>query len=514
MPIQLLAFVFLFCLPWIFFLLFKTSSPAATIKKKNKLVSPPTTVLPKTYPVIGSYLDLLANFDRRVLWFSDIVLISPANTYVLHRFLGQRAVITGNPAVVQHILKTHFPIYQKGQAFRETLTDFLGNGIFNTDGDTWKFQRQVASHEFNTRSLRKFVEHVVDTELNQRLIPILATAAAQDQILDFQDILQRFAFDNICKIAFGFDPEYLSQSLGPSKFAQAFDAATEISSRRAGHAHPITWQIQKLLDIGSERRLRLAISEVREFAKNIVRDKKRQLTEGASLESADMLSRFLSSGHSDEDFVTDIVISFILAGKDTTSAALTWFFWLLSKNPEVEKKIVKEVGEISESPVYDEVKDMVFTHAALSESMRLYPPVPMDTKEVMADDVLPDGTSVKKGMRVTYHVYAMGRMEKLWGSDWAEYKPERWLERDGNGEDSEKWRYVGRDAYSYPVFQAGPRICLGKDMAYLQMKRVVGAILTRFRVVPATAEGEEPQFVSFLTSKMKGGFPVKIHSLV
>ncbi|KAK4261599.1 hypothetical protein QN277_004570 [Acacia crassicarpa] len=506
MAIQLLALFFLlFFLPAIFFFLFKASSHSNNDKKKEK-------ALPKQYPLIGSYLELIANFDRRIQWLSDVVHISPANTYLFQR-LGQQIVLTGNPAVLQHILKTRFPVYQKGQAFRETLTDFLGNGIFNTDGDNWKFQRQVASHVFNTRSLRKFVEQVVDFELNDRLIPIMATAAAQNQILDLQDILQRFAFDNICKIAFGFDPEYLSPSLGQSKFALAFDAATEISSTRASYIHPLIWRVKKLLDIGSEKKLRLAISEVRGFAKNIVREKKRQLADGASLESADMLSRFLSSGHSDEDFVTDIVISFILAGKDTTSAALTWFFWLLSKHPEVAKEIVKEASDKSEVAVYDEVKDMVYTHAALSESMRLYPPVPLDSKEVVADDVLPDGTAVKKGMRVLYHVYAMGRMEKLWGSDWAEYKPERWLEREGSDEESEKWKYVARDPFSYPVFQAGPRICLGKEMAYLQMKRVVGAILTRFTVVPAMPEGTEPQLVAFLTSRMKGGFPVRIHSL-
>lgn len=182
----------------------------------------------------------------------------------------------------------------------------------------------------------------------------------------------------------------------------------------------------------------------------------------------------------------------------------------------MEKKILKEAREKSESTVYDEVKDMMYTHAALSESMRLYPPVPMDVKEAMADDVLPNGTVVKKGMMVTYHVYAMGRMEKLWGKDWEEYKPERWLEKDevkGGDLEKEKWRYVARDSYSYPVFQAGPRVCLGKEMAYLQMKKVVGAIVTRFKVVPAMAAEEEPQFVAFLTSKMKGGFPVKIHSL-
>ncbi|KAK4261596.1 hypothetical protein QN277_004567 [Acacia crassicarpa] len=177
MHIQLLDFFFLFFFfAAIFFFLFKAPSHANRNKKKKKKAP----ALPKQFPVIGSYLDYLANFDRRIQWLSDVVHISPANTYVFHR-LGQQFVLTGNPAVLQHILKTHFPVYQKGQAFRQTLTDFLGNGIFNTDGDTWKFQRQVASHIFNTTSLRKFVEQVVDTEINDRLIPILSTRRSPKQ---------------------------------------------------------------------------------------------------------------------------------------------------------------------------------------------------------------------------------------------------------------------------------------------------------------------------------------------
>ncbi|CAK9143803.1 unnamed protein product [Ilex paraguariensis] len=150
---------------------------------------------------------------------------------------------------------------------------------------------------------------------------------------------------------------------------------------------------------------------------------------------------------------------------------------------------------------------MVYTHASLCESMRLYPPVPLDSKEATEDDVLPDGTVVKKGMIVTYHPYAMGRVEKLWGPDWIEFSPERWLDRDTV---TGKWSFVSRDPYMYPVFQAGPRICLGKEMAFMQMKRVVAGVLRRYRVVPLVEEGVEPVFMSHLTAKMKGGFPVGI----
>lgn len=78
-----------------------------------------------------------------IQWTSDLVQRSPTASYVLHRPLGRRQVFTGNPATVQHILKTQFSSYQKGHLFRTTFKEILGDGIFSVDGDSWKFQRQV-----------------------------------------------------------------------------------------------------------------------------------------------------------------------------------------------------------------------------------------------------------------------------------------------------------------------------------------------------------------------------------
>ncbi|XP_058207359.1 cytochrome P450 94A2-like [Rhododendron vialii] len=500
----LLPFLFLFIIKWssIFTTLFPSKSPLNSTSDKT----------PASYPIVGSLFSIYANRKRnRLDWMSEILSSSPTSTFVLHRPLGRTQIFTANPSNVEHILKSHFHTYPKSAFFRMTQADLLGDGIFNTDGESWKFQRQVASHEFNTKSLRKFVEQVVDTELNDRLVPILSAAANSNTVLDLQDIFQRFAFDNVCAIAFGYDPASLVPSLPQVEFMKSFEDAVRISSQRFQSIHPLLWKAKRCLDVGSEKNLRIAVEGVREFAKELVKEKKHLLNEKSELDSFDLLSRFLSSGHSDENFVTDIVISFILAGRDTTSAALIWFFWLVSKNPNAEGEILREIYEKSESPIFEEVKDMVYTHASLSESMRLYPPVPVDGKQAIADDVLPDGTFVKKGTPVAYHPYAMGRSEKIWGKDWAEFKPERWLERDDAAvADQRKWNFVGRDPYTYPVFQAGPRVCLGREMAFLQMKRVVAGVFRRFRVVPAFEDGKEPVFVSYLTSKMEGGFPVRI----
>ncbi|KAK9055737.1 hypothetical protein SSX86_026822 [Deinandra increscens subsp. villosa] len=476
-----------------FFLLFKSVKPA---RKPG----------PKSYPLIGSLFSLLQNRHRFIQWTADIVNNTPTKTVTIHLPLGRVRVITANPAVVRHVLKTSLHLYPKGARARNTLFDLLGDGILNVDGDDWRFQRQVSLREFNTKSLRHFVEHVVDDELNGRLLPLLSTSAA---VIDLQNVLQRFAFDNICKIAFGYDPACLTPSMPHDIFATAFDEAVVISTGRMRANLPLIWKLKRLLNVGSEKRLRNAVAVVREFAENITKEKIRELEKNSSLGSVDLLSRFLTSGHSDEKFIADIVISFILAGRDTTSAALTWFFWLLHKNPRIESEILKEIQEKSkkETSIYEGVKDMVYTHASLCESMRLYPPVAIDAKQAAADEVLPDGTFVRKGYPVTYHVYAMGRSEELWGADWAEFRPERWLEKDVS---SGRWVFKPRDGYEYPVFQAGPRVCLGKEMAFLQMKRVVAGVLRRFKVVPAVDDGVQPVYVAYFTAVMEGGFPVRI----
>lgn len=160
-------------------------------------------------------------------------------------------------------------------------------------------------------------------------------------------------------------------------------------------------------------------------------------------------------------FLRDIVISFVLAGRDTSSSGLSWFFWLLSRNPRVEDAIYQELLTILQSrgqeqqqqpnlspkqPTslsFEELKQLHYLHAAITESMRLYPPVPMDIKEAAGDDVWPDGTRITPNVKVAYSAYAMGRMPSIWGDDCLEFRPERWLS-DGV--------FVPESSYKFAVF--------------------------------------------------------------
>ncbi|GLJ31534.1 hypothetical protein SUGI_0632910 [Cryptomeria japonica] len=437
-----------------------------------------------SYPIVGSFFSFWKNRRRLPDWFTEQLSKAPSQTITIERPGTRKVIATANPANIEHLLKTRFENYPKGDFFSSILHDLLGTGIINVDGEHWKLQRKVASFEFNTRSLRDFITEVVQGEITHRLLPLLRKASGEEGTrLDIQDVLTRFAFDNICKVAFGTDPACLDISLPVSQFADAFDLATHLSYQRFAAPLQILWKVKRVLNVGTEKRLSQAIRTIREFAQKVIQTRKAEISLSSGPTHQDLLSRFLSldrsaTGVEDQgsynDFLRDIVISFILAGKDTSSAALTWFFWLLSCHPEVEQRINLEIASViaargagkQEAETvfsFEELKNMKYLHASICETMRLYPPVPSDAKEALQDDVLPDGTVVGKGVRVVYHPYAMGRMESIWGTDCLEFKPERWLKQDENG----SLLVVTENVFKYPVFQAGPRICLGKEMAFI-----------------------------------------------
>ncbi|CAL9765694.1 unnamed protein product [Musa acuminata subsp. burmannicoides] len=467
----------------------------------------------KPYPLLGLLPQFLKNRHRFLDWITDVLVHSPTHSMTF-RSPGQvGGVITANPSNVEHVLKSNFENYPKGERSFRMLVDFLGHGIFNSDGEEWKGQRKQASYEFSKRSLRNFMVDTMQSEIAHRLLPLMRRAGEKGETMDLQSVLERFAFDSICKVAFDEDPACLAEDAvadaTSSSFMRAFEEAQNLIVGRFMDAFEITWRVKKLLDIGSERRLRELLAVVHGYAMRIIRARKEKASELD--EHHDLLSRFASNKNNSEEFLRDIVTNFLVAGRETTSSALTWFFWILSTRPDVEKKILDEVRSVrtinkntSETFSFDELREMHYLHAAVTESMRLYPPVPIDTQSCLEDDIMPDGTFVGKGWFVTYSAYAMGRLEDIWGRDCNEYKPERWLE---NGV------FRPESPFRFPVFHAGPRMCLGKEMAYVQMKSIVACVVERFEI-DVVGKEKTPEHVLSLTLRMKGGLPIKVKEKV
>ncbi|KAG6525485.1 cytochrome P450 94B3-like [Zingiber officinale] len=464
---------------------------------------------PKTYPLIGCFVDFYKNRDRLLDWYTDLLASSPTQTVVVHRLGARRTVLTADPACVEHILRSNFANYPKGKPFTEILGDLLGRGIFNADGQLWHAQRKLASREFTTRSMREGLITELESETSVRLLPRLRDASVTGRHVDVQDLLRRFAFDVICQVSLGMDPRCLEGDprnalLPESELARAFEVASAISARRGAAPVAMIWKLKRALGIGTERKLREAVSLIHSQIMELIRARKAEMEKGVVERSNDdFLTRLISSGQNDE-YARDMVISFLMAGRDTTSAALTWFFWLIPRHPDAEREIVDELERLGGRLDYHSIKEMRVLEACLCESMRLFPPVAWDSKHAAAADVLPDGTRVEAGDRVTYFPYGMGRMEKIWGEGCGGFDHRRWLEADGSGGSVA----ARASPYKFPVFQAGPRACLGKEMAMVQMKYVAAAMLWDYEL--RMAEEQTPVLVPLLTAHMAGGLPMVV----
>ncbi|KAK9707226.1 hypothetical protein RND81_07G181300 [Saponaria officinalis] len=458
---------------------------------------------PKTWPIIGSALEQLMNYDNMHDWLVEY--LSKSKTVVVDMPFTTYTYIA-HPSNVEHVLKTNFANYPKGVTYQSYMEVLLGDGIFNADGESWRKQRKTASFEFASKNLRDF-STVVFRDYSLKLSTILSKTSFDRQSIDMQELLMRMTLDSICKVGFGVEIGTLAPNLPENSFARAFDTANIIVTLR--FIDPL-WKIKKFLNLGSEALLSESIKIVDDFTYSVIRKRKAEIEEAKRdfnniKMKNDLLSRFIELGEDPEYKATDknlrdVVLNFVIAGRDTTATTLSWAIYMIMTHEHVAEKVYLELKALeeeraveekislvecnTEDPVsfnqrvsqfgellsYDSLAKLYYLHAVITETLRLYPAVPQDPKGILEDDVLPDGTKVKAGGMVTYVPYSMGRMEYNWGPDAAVFKPDRWL-KDG--------LFLNASPFKFTAFQAGPRICLGKDSAYLQMKMAL-AILCRF----------------------------------
>ncbi|XP_034904443.1 cytochrome P450 704C1-like [Populus alba] len=434
----------------------------------------------KYHPVAGTVFTQLLHFNRVHHYMTNL-----AGKYKTYRLRApfRSEIYTVDPVNVEYILKTNFENYGKGDHNYDNLSGLLGDGIFTVDGHKWRQQRKVSSYEFSTKVLRDF-SSVIFRKNVAKLANIVSDAAKANQSMDIQDLFMKSTLDSIFKVGFGVELDSMCGSNEEGvKFTSAFDDASALTLWRYVD---VFWKIKRFLNIGSEAALKKNVKVVNDFVYKLINKKielMRTSKEVSSLKKDDILSRFLQVTENDPTYLRDIILNFVIAGKDTTATALSWFIYMLCKNPAVQNKIAQEVREatkVKEITDYAEfaasineeaLEKMNYLHAAISETLRLYPSVPVDGKICFSDDTLPDGFNVRKGDMVAYQPYAMGRMKFIWGDDAEEYKPERWL-KDGV--------FQQESPFKFTAFQAGPRICLGKEFAYRQMKIFAAVLVTSF----------------------------------
>lgn len=372
-------------------------------------------------------------------------------------------VLTADPKDVEYCLKTNFANYPKGKFSNDVAGDLLGDGIFNADGESWHAQRKTASKMFTANRFKNHIWKVVEKNA-ATLVNLLRDAIGKEPI-DLFDLMNRFTLDSIGEIGFGSDIQSLTRPDSP--FLESFDKAQAMIPPRV--MDPF-WKIHRFFQTGHQAGSKKHLHRLRTLCTEIV--DKLKADPGDSFVGL-FISNALESGETfDDKFMQDLILNFLIAGRDTTAQALAWSIFSITQNPEVERKLMAEIDKVcgQEPLAYDHLPKLEYTQAVVYEGLRLFPSVPQTGRQCQADDTWPSGTFVPGGSQIWVSSFCMGRNKEVWGEDAAQYRPERWAEMA-----------TFPDSYHFPAFHAGPRECLGKRLATVEMKVAMVNLFRHFK---------------------------------
>lgn len=395
------------------------------------------------------------------------------------------------PDDAHHILATNFENYVKGKVVHDNLEALFGDGIFTTDGEKWKKQRQSASHLFKKRlmneAIRVMMSHSAD------VVEELRSYAESAKPFDAQQLFSAFTLDSFVEVAFG-RRESTVRANKKLPFATSFDAATRMLVIR------LVFPFWRWFNVtpGLEDHIQV----VNKYANEIIEERQREVEANQSAldNREDVLSRFIALGEKDVVTLRDAVINFIIAGRDTTAQTLTWMAYFLALNPSLQDELVAEIEEHIQpdvTPTLDDLKQLQLVQATMDETLRLRPPVPIDIKTALKDDVLPSGVHIPGGSLVLYSPYVMGHHDQLWNRP-ENFDPKRWLDPN---------RPV--PPHNAIPFQAGPRICLGMNFAYTEVKACMSTLLPKYRFVVDDSL-PKPVVASGVTLSARDGVMIRV----
>mmetsp|Transcript_12968 Transcript_12968/g.14360 ORF Transcript_12968/g.14360 Transcript_12968/m.14360 type:complete len:506 (+) Transcript_12968:66-1583(+) len=397
---------------------------------------------------------------------------------------GRTKLLVAEPSCLEHVLKGKFGNYIKGPKFQYCFKELFGDGIFNVNGEEWKKQRKVASHLFKTREIRQMLD--VFNKHAQQVMHIINKSASSGSSIDIQSLFARYTLDSIAEIAFGYELDSLneqSQDTTKKEFASSFNRASALVAWT--FLSPFYYGLRKLpwlqrLFFGKEMEEQTAcIKKMDDVIYHII-NKRKTDTDHQLEKRQDLLSGFFQYAKKNnvvfsDTYLRDITLNFMLAGRDTTSAASAFCAYLLAKNPDKQEKVIAEIDKHTNGqlPDYDTIKKLSYLRACIDETLRLYPPVPADPKESVDHDKLPNGTVIQPGTDIVWFAYAQGRMEEYWDEP-LKFLPERWL-----GDSKEN---LMKHPYQFIPFHAGPRTCLGKQMAYTEVAALLCCVLQKYKL--------------------------------
>ena len=384
-------------------------------------------------------------------------------------FFGRMIFSTIEPKNIQTIMALKFKDFEIGEIRHGAFRPLLGKNIFTSDGPFWEHSRALLRPQF----ARENINDLASAEYNvQALFEVIPTdASGWTAEVDLQPHFFRLTLDGITE--FFFNDNVNSQLAAAGMAPISSDAAARLAADQGGddmgfaeafnvaeEGIAYRFRLQGLYWLANGSKFRKACKTVQEFASAAVQ---RVLSSGKShtTKTGYSLLESLSQESQDATELRDQCLGLLLAGRDTTAALLGWIFTVFIIHPEVFHKlrsaILEEFGlNDPEEITFAKLKRCRYLQYVINETLRLYDPVPLNSRDAIRDTILPvgggpDGTepvAIRKGQTVAFSPYAMHRRADIWGPDVMEFKPERW---EGRKYD---WAFL--------PFSGGPRICLGR----------------------------------------------------
>jgi len=421
---------------------------------------------PRGFPILGVLprlrRDALQTFVDAAHQYGDLVHLK-VGPY--HGFLAL------DPADVRHVLQDNARNYHKSPVY-ERLRDGVGNGLLTSEDAFWLRQRRLAQPAFHRQRVMAMADAMV--ACTEQMLERWDGVASRGETIDLVEEMMAVTQAIIVRTMFSTD-------LGEA--AEVVNRTWPIINRRIGETFWAT-KIETALPLPANRRFWRALRELETVVYRIIADRRR-----SGRDEADLLSMLLSARDEDtgagmdDRQLRDEVMTMLLAGHETTSLALSWTYFLLSRHPDVERGIADEVDRVigGGRPSFAHVDRLVSTRRAIEESLRLYPPAWGFSRQAVGDDEI-GGYRVPKGSLVFLIPFVIHRRPALW-PDPERFDPGRFTpEQD-----------AARPKFAYMPFGGGPRGCIGNQFAMVEAQLIVASVAQRYRVELAPGQNITPE---------------------
>ncbi|MGH9502391.1 MAG: cytochrome P450 [Terriglobales bacterium] len=365
-----------------------------------------------------------------------------------------------HPALIESVLVSQSQNFAKDKVIQNSRW-FLGEGLLTSEGPGWLRQRRLSQPAFHRERMASYGRTM--------------SAYAEDMLAVWQDAEVRDIHQEMMQLTMRIVAKVLF-SVEVKADAERVARALNILMRHTSGGRMILPPVLRHVPVPAMMRVKRAVRELDEIVDRIIRQRR-----ASGEDTGDLLSMLIAardedgSGMNDRQ-LRDEILTFLLAGHETTAVSLSWTWYLLSEHPEVQQKLHQELGQTlgGRTPQLEDLARLPYTDKVVKESMRLYPPA-WSLARTVAKETEIAGYRLPVGANVVLSPWILHRDPRFFDQP-EHFNPDRWT--------AELMQKLPRFAY-FP-FGGGPRLCIGASFAVMEANLLLAAIAQRFqlRLVP------------------------------